>query len=258
MCLLALFHRVVDDAFLVVGANREEYYARGGEPPQVLDGPVRSVGGRDPSAGGTWLAVNERGVLVAVTNRRKSQPPARPRSRGLLVREMLGCASAAAATELASRELQQNPYDGCNLVCVDPERAVAIMAGDWFRVRPLPPGVHVLANGDINDASDPRVSHVMTWLAQRSCTRAEDCVEALRQVCRQHEPVDPPICYSGPLRGTVSSSLIVLRAAAGTSQVDLARGRFLHAQGPPTTTLYEDYSPLLRQLVRPDNLNHRA
>jgi uncharacterized protein with NRDE domain len=248
MCLLALFYRVVDDAFLVAGANREEFYARGGEPPQILDGPLRSVGGRDPTAGGTWLAINGRGVLIAVTNRRKSQPPDRPRSRGLLVRQMLGCASASAAAELATRELQQNTYDGCNLVCVDSQRALAIMAGDWFRVRALPPGLHVLANRDINDESDPRVTHVLKWLGQWTYHRGEECLEALREVCRQHEPEYPAICFSGPLHGTVSSSLLLLPSIAGGSEADLAHGRYWHAQGSPTNTAYEDCSALLRQL----------
>ena len=34
MCLLALFFRVVEDAAVVAGANREEHYQRGGEPPR--------------------------------------------------------------------------------------------------------------------------------------------------------------------------------------------------------------------------------
>ena len=54
MCLLALFFRVVEDAPVVVGANREEIYRRGGEPPRILDGPVRALAGIDPAAGGTW------------------------------------------------------------------------------------------------------------------------------------------------------------------------------------------------------------
>src|SRR5687767_6645178 len=102
MCLVALFFRAVPDAPVVVGANREELYHRGGEPPQFLDGPARVIAGRDPAAGGTWLGVNEHGVLVAVTNRPKSQPPPRPRSRGWLVRDLLGCPSAAAAQAVAS------------------------------------------------------------------------------------------------------------------------------------------------------------
>src|SRR5437588_69073 len=139
MCLLAIFFRVAEDAPLVVGANREEAYARGGLPPQLLDGETRAVAGLDPVAGGTWLGVNEHGVLVAVTNRRKSELPDRPRSRGLLARELLGCPSAAAAVELATRELDADRYAGCNFLCADRERAVVLQAGDWLRVRPLPP-----------------------------------------------------------------------------------------------------------------------
>src|SRR5438094_472973 len=38
MCLVAVLFRVVEDAPLVVGANREEHYDRPGEPPRLLDG----------------------------------------------------------------------------------------------------------------------------------------------------------------------------------------------------------------------------
>src|SRR4051812_43512479 len=117
MCLLALFFRVVDDAPVVAGANREGFYARGGGPPQILAGERRAVAGLDPRAGGTWFGVNDRGVLVAVTNRLKSELPKQPRSRGSLVRELLNCPTAAAAVDLASRELDGNRYAGCNLVC---------------------------------------------------------------------------------------------------------------------------------------------
>src|SRR5882724_3169822 len=102
MCLLAIFYRMVDDAPLVVGANREEFYARPALPPQILDGPVRAVAGVDAQAGGTWLGVNENGLLVAVTNRHQSLVPAQPRSRGLLARELLGCTSTKEAVDLAT------------------------------------------------------------------------------------------------------------------------------------------------------------
>src|SRR5262249_46117401 len=119
MCLLALFFRVADDSELVVAANREEFYARGGEPPSVLDGAIPAVAGVDPRAGGTWFGVNARGVVVAVTNRAKSEMPAEPRSRGLLARELLGCTSAAEATDRAARELGQPRYAGCNFLVAD-------------------------------------------------------------------------------------------------------------------------------------------
>src|SRR5207248_10588383 len=133
-------------------------------PPQLLDGPCRAVAGLDPVAGGTWLGVNEHGVLIAVTNRPRSQTPPRPRSRGLLARDLLGCPSAAAAVDLATRELGGDRYAGCNVVCADAERAVVLQAAEWLRVRPLPPGVHVLTNHDVNDESDRRIGHALWWL----------------------------------------------------------------------------------------------
>lgn len=139
MCLLALFFRVVEDAPVVAGANREELYSRSGEPPQILDGLLPVVAGRDPLAGGTWFGVNRRGGLVAVTNRPKSETPTQPRSRGLLARELLDCPSAASAADKAARELDRGCYAGCNIVCADQESATVVHGGDWLRIRPLPP-----------------------------------------------------------------------------------------------------------------------
>jgi uncharacterized protein with NRDE domain len=242
MCLIALFFRVVEDSPLVVGANREEAYARGGEPPHLLDGPCRAVAGTDPLAGGTWLGINAQGLVVAVTNRRKSEVPPWPRSRGLLARELLGCAAAVAAAEQAARELGRNVYAGCNVVCADPSAAVVVLFGDWLRVRPLPPGIHVLTNHDINDGSDRRLGYALRWLRGRTYRNAEQCVEALKELCGQTgDGGTPPICLRGPERGTVSSSILALRRPP-------ARGIYLHAQGPPDCTAYADYSALLDRL----------
>jgi uncharacterized protein with NRDE domain len=245
MCLLALFFRVVEDAPVVVGANREEAYDRGGEPPQVLDGACRAVGGRDPVAGGTWFGVNERGVVAAVTNRPRSEPPPRPRSRGLLLRDLLACPTAAAAVDLACRELGRSErYAGCNVLVADRERAVALHAGDWLRVRPLPPGLHVLTAHDVNDASDRRLGHALWWLSQRDYVTSGQCVAALKELCAQSGGNDPPICLHGGHGGTVSSSIVAVRTP-------LARSTYLHAQGPPDRTPYVDYSPLLAQIAAP-------
>jgi hypothetical protein len=242
MCLLALLHRVVEDSPLIVGANREEFYSRGGEPPQVLDGTIRAVGGRDPTAGGTWLALNAHGVLIAVTNRPKSQLPRQPRSRGLLARDLLGCPTAKAAADLASKELSRDRYAGCNILCADADSAVVLQAGDWLRIRPLPTGIHVLTNNDINDASDRRLGHALWWLDQRTYFCAADAVAALKALCGQRGNGDPPICLRTEDRGTVSSSIIVLRRP-------VERTTYLHAQGPPDTTPYTDCSELLRQIA---------
>jgi len=241
MCLVALLYRVVDGAPVVLAANREEDYARGGEAPRRLDG-VRAVGGVDPAHGGTWLGVNASGVLIAVTNRPKTAPPERPRSCGLLVRALLGCASAKEAIDRAAVELDRGKYAGCNLVCADAARAVVLHAGDWLRIRLLPPGAHVLANRDVNDPHDPRVARAAAALADRGLRDASTAVEALLRLCASHDPPEAPMCFRGPRRGTVSSSAFVLRPS-------LLDSVYLHAQGPPDVTPYADLSSLLHRLA---------
>lgn len=242
MCLLALFFRVFDDAQVIAGANREEAYNRGGEPPRLLDGDCRAVAGVDPRSGGTWFGVNERRLLVAVTNRPKTQPPTEPRSRGLLARDLLACHNAGAAAGVAARELGKNVYDGCNILCVDAQSAYVLHSGDWLRVRPLPPGLHVMTASDVNDTGDRRLAHASWWLSQRTYESAEDCVEALKQLCEQPGNPDPPMCIRGDIGGTVSSSIIALKTS-------LEQSVYWHAQGPPDKTPYQDYSELLRELA---------
>src|SRR5262245_8294381 len=176
MCLIALFFRMVDDSPLVIGANREEDYARGGEPPQVWNGSSRVVAGRDPMAGGTWFGVNEHGLVAAVTNRRRSQLPTQPRSRGLLTRELLDCSSVGEATKRAADELQSGRYAGCNLLLADQEQVTVLHHGEWLRVNPLPVGVHVITSaGDVNSTADPRIAHALEWLYKRHYGSAGDC-----------------------------------------------------------------------------------
>lgn len=243
MCLLALLYRLVDDVPVIAGANREEEYSRPGDAPQVQEvGGVRFLAGRDPRAGGTWFGVNQHGVLIGLTNRVKSEPPEDvPRSRGLLVRDLLACKRADEAAKQAANNLASSCYAGCNLLCVDQYSATVLHAGDWLRVRPLPPGIHVLTARDINDETDRRVHHALGWLARRSYRTADDALASLQQLCGQTGPHDPAICLHGPRGGTVSSTLV----AVGARLTDAA---YRHAQGPPDRTPYQDYSYLLAEL----------
>jgi uncharacterized protein with NRDE domain len=241
MCLLALFYRAVEDAAVIVGANREEAYARGGEPPQLLDGPCRAIGGIDPVARGTWLGLNQHGVLVAITNRPKSNSTA-VRSRGLLVRDLLGQRTARDAAALAIKELDGSRYAGCNILSVDKESASVIHAGDWLRVRPLPPGIHALTSSDLDDTGDRRIAHTLGWLGRRSYANAEECALALKELCSEKGNGHPALCLHGALGGTVSSSIVIVRSP-------LSASCYLHAQGAPDQVPFASYSHLLGELT---------
>ncbi|MGF1578296.1 MAG: NRDE family protein [Gemmataceae bacterium] len=241
MCLLAIFYRAVDDAHLIVGANREESYSRASAPPQILDGPARALAGMDLEAGGTWLGVNETGFFVAVTNRPKTRHVVNPRSRGLLAREMLSCRTIEQAIQIATQELDLHRYAGCNVICGDADRLIVFQAGDWLRIKPLPPGLHVITNEDVNDTNDPRLAFVVDWLGSYGCETARDCVSALRHVCAFPGNGSPPVCLRGKASGTVSSTVLSLTNS-------LNHSLYLHAHGPPNETPYQDCSSLLHEI----------
>ncbi|MGI9135282.1 MAG: NRDE family protein, partial [Rhodoferax sp.] len=95
-------------------SNRDEYYARPTQPLRWWShnqGP-RILAGQDLQAGGTWLGVNQRGWLAALTNFRSGQTQRTDTpSRGGLVEGFLrGDADAPTYLQgLAARVGDYNP-----------------------------------------------------------------------------------------------------------------------------------------------------
>ena len=102
MCTLTWWRESVES--YEVYFNRDERKTRSlAKPPSVLerDG-ILFLAPIDPDGGGTWMLVNERGVLVCLLNRWHEQldgmTPAR--SRGQLVMEMAGMENVPAVEEM--------------------------------------------------------------------------------------------------------------------------------------------------------------
>ena len=111
VCLLVVLSRIVPEWPLIVAANRDEQYARPADPVTVLRERPRTLGGRDRLAGGTWLAVNEHGVVAGLTNQPMQRSPTR-RSRGAIPLELTECADAGHAVAFEQEpgeELQALP-----------------------------------------------------------------------------------------------------------------------------------------------------
>lgn len=85
MCLIGFAWLAHPRWRLVLAGNRDEFFSRpAATAGWWLDSP-RIFGGRDLEAGGSWLAIDRRGRLAAVTNFREAGVPPGPRSRGELV-----------------------------------------------------------------------------------------------------------------------------------------------------------------------------
>ncbi len=163
MCTLVFLRRPGHHWPLILAANRDEMTDRPWQPP-ARHWPDRPqvLAGLDELAGGTWLGLNDDGVVAAVLNRRGSLGPEDgKRSRGELVLEALDHAEAEAAAA-ALLHLDPRAYRTFNLVIADAENCY------WLRNRgddgpgrieidaPLP-GLSMLTAGDLDDRTSPRI-----------------------------------------------------------------------------------------------------
>lgn len=161
MCTLVILRRPEHEWPVIIGANRDEMIDRPALPPgrHWPDRP-EVVAGQDLLAGGTWLGVNDWGVVAAVLNRRGSLGPAAGmRSRGELVLEALDHADAVDAA-MALRDLDPAAYRTFNLIVADDRDAFWLRHAGNRRIEALPieDGLSVIANGEINDLTLPRLA----------------------------------------------------------------------------------------------------
>jgi len=114
-------------------SNRDERFdraiARG--PRIVAFGPRMAAMPDDPAGGGSWIGVNDAGMMAAVLNRydwRMRETVERRTSRGALVPAVLACSSIDAALA-ALREVDAAEFQPFRLVLAKGD-AVAVVAGD--------------------------------------------------------------------------------------------------------------------------------
>lgn len=222
MCSIVILYRPGHRWPILVGANRDEMLDRPWAPPG-RHWPDRNnvVAGLDKLAGGSWLGLNDDGVLAGVLNRMNSLGPLPGRrSRGELVLEALDHADAANAA-VALADIDPGAYRPFNMVVADNTRAfwlrnLGYEAG-WMEVMDLPPGLSMITARDRNDLASPRIRTYLPLFeaAEVPDPDADDWASWERLLAsRGHEaggkPTDAMAVVTESGFGTVSSSLIAL------------------------------------------------
>jgi hypothetical protein len=100
--------------------NRDEQRTRApGLPPRAVRVGERTAAfPTDPQSGGTWLAVNDAGLALAVLNVSAACGVAPTHSRGLIIPALAGADSPSAALTTAERELDYRAFAPFRLVLV--------------------------------------------------------------------------------------------------------------------------------------------
>lgn len=238
MCTVVILRRPEHDWPVLIAANRDEMRERPWRAParHWADRP-EVVAGLDELAGGSWLGINDHGVVAAMLNRVGSLGPAPgKRSRGELVLEALDHADAADAAE-ALVALNGDAYRSFNLLIADSRDAF------WLRhdgnraieVRPLPRGVSMLTAHDTNSTESSRVREYLPRFEAAPVPepalgqwQSWEALLASRDSAPGHAPFGAMRIETDTGFGSVNSSLIALpQPAPGRRPI----WRF--ADGPP-------------------------
>jgi uncharacterized protein with NRDE domain len=256
MCLLVVVWHLDPGMPFVVGANRDERLDRPARSMTVLrsSGP-RILGGLDEEAGGTWLAVNDHGVVAGLTNRPSpaGRDPAK-RSRGELPVALARHTDAASAVEDFTTAFRPTDYNPAWLLVGDRTSLYALdMTGaDRPRVEALGPGVHILENNPLQAAS-PKVDHVRALLGDAAALEGDALADRVRAVLVDHtvpsalpdqgteggRPTETwAACVHTDTYGTRSSTVVRVPAPPG----ELPRVEV--ADGHPCTSTFVDATGL--------------
>lgn len=237
MCTLVTLVRPGHAWPVVLGANRDEMKGRPWRAPgrHWPDRP-RTLAGLDEEAGGSWFGISDAGVLALVLNRRgELGPEPGLRSRGELVLRALDAPTAEAAAA-GIRETGGEGWRPFNLVVADAAGAVWLrnVRGGGISRHDLPPGLSMLAAGELDDPDSPRIkAHLPLFREAPVPDPGRDDWsgwEAL--LARTERPGDDPLAAmtvrdDGRGYGTVSSSL------AGIPAPGAGGIRWRFAPGPP-------------------------
>jgi uncharacterized protein with NRDE domain len=190
--------RVLADVPLIVAANRDERLDRPAVPMTVLrEYAPRILGGRDELAGGTWLAVNEFGVVAGLTNQPSAngRDPSK-RSRGELPLAFAGYATAAEAVAAVPKTLNAADYNPCWMLVGDRETLffIGIAGHGEPEVEQLGPGLYVLENAPLRPKS-PKAAFVTQLIGEALSLQpdrgAASTVAGLEIVLGDHRPAVP-------------------------------------------------------------------
>jgi hypothetical protein len=244
MCTMAILYRVARGTPILIAANREERFDRPTQYPKIQSGLPRVVCGIDRKAGGTWLGVNQFGLVCGVLNRRKMDVCAEPRSRGLLCRELLDVRTAKDAAAHAAKALATGNYAGANYICADGRHAYVVYGGNKLETVELTPGLHVITSGDIDDPKDDRHEFIHRMLTLHTLDSAVTFLAVASRVFSRRTDSEGRrgVVMIGRESGTVSSTLLALPRK-------IQHAIYQYAPGAPCDYAYDDLSALLRQVL---------
>lgn len=224
MCLLVFSYSSHSDYKLILAANRDEFYKRPAQPAHYWKNKPSIYAGVDDEAGGTWLGVNKKGKIAALTNFRdlgnlKQNAP----TRGKIVSDFL---EDKINKRLYSENLinTADNYNGYNLIFGE-VNSLLYFSSITKKVEELKPGIYSLSNHLLNSPwpKNKKINSLFNEVISRKNFSVAELFEILSDKEEFEENMLPdtglpkeieraisPIFIVSPSYGTRSSTVILV------------------------------------------------
>jgi len=151
MCTLLILFRPKDKWPLIIAGNRDEMIDRPWLSPgkHWPDSP-NIIAGKDLTAGGSWLGINEHGLVATILNRSNSLGPSSNKlSRGNIVIDVLNKNNIEDALSYI-KSINNSKWKPFNLFLANNKRAYWIKSNgkDKIEIHNIPEGKHFLDSHD--------------------------------------------------------------------------------------------------------------
>lgn len=248
MCTLS-WQRNPSQNELYLVFSRDEMRARvKAEPPKFFTrNGIRYMAPVDPQGEGTWIAANDRGLILCLLNDYLGKSAANytgeSKSRGLLVRKLITLEDGspeAVRTYMKRQSAASMPYNPFNLIAFSGLRKPEMWHwnGETLETIPNPP-MPVVSAGREQDKTQRLRAEVFEQLRAQHGGRIPEA--ALLQAHEQAEPKPQPYCIAMELpdKGTVSITKVRLYLKASELRLEME-----YRGGSPLQLPYETVSRL--------------
>ncbi len=249
MCTLVLLYRLLKDCPVVALHNRYLGKDTSEKPPRRLNG--NTVAPLDVESGGTWIGMNDSGLLLAITNQ-ESQWLAEPgRSRGLLALDILkDYGTAEEAKERLLDPSIRGLYRTGNFTVLDPQTAWHVVWDRETHVFPIGEGVYAVSTITVVPGmvwsdrarriwvdAEKRRARAYKLLSGYQPTSIDDAVATMIQVSADHGwgRSQASICWHSPEYRQTSSTIMAVAAEPSNSRV-------YYCEGNACENGFKDYS----------------
>jgi uncharacterized protein with NRDE domain len=232
MCLILFSYQMHTDYWLILAANRDEFYNRPAAPLDYWAEHPDLLAGRDLKSNGTWLGVTRTGRIAAVTNYRdpithmQNAP-----SRGTLVSNYLRGNSSPQQYLKAVSKIGYT-YNGFNLIAGD-RSGLYYYSNRATGIQKLKPGFYGISN-HLLDTAWPKVNKGKARLQAQLMGREKIEVEKIWSVLADRSPaldtelpdtgvglqwerILSPVFITSQDYGTRSSSIVLIEKSGQTT-----------------------------------------